>query len=371
MNKKLVFHFVLSFVCFSTYAQNIQGSLKRGSSSQHLVMVIKNNGSTAVTANLNTVKFSIGYGFNDMVVNKRFLPSGFIGDGVILDSTYYNFGTKVMIGWKGILPVTLNAGQTLDLMEFKIVNPTWSATGSSTIPLFGGVIERNHPWSVVMDGVEVSDQVNRFFNSGDILISPNGVVQMHNSEISSSAYFRVERSSALPVKLKTISATSESNNIKLHWSTTEETNSRAFDVQWSKDAKEWKTVGSVVSIGETKSLASYSFNHSSSHTGENYYRLKMIDVDNSFAYSRIVSANINGHNNIFFYPNPSSHSFKIMSTAKKILMVQLFDNLGNLVREDNYRDGSVDVSGLKYGTYNAKVSFDSGELETSRIVVVN
>lgn len=71
----------------------------------------------------------------------------------------------------------------------------------------------------------------------------------------------------------------------------------------------------------------YSFQFVNPEMGKEYYfRLKMIDLDGTFAYSRIVRANASGKENSFFYPNPASEKIQLhageIQNSSKLLSVQ-------------------------------------------------
>lgn len=71
----------------------------------------------------------------------------------------------------------------------------------------------------------------------------------------------------------------------------------------------------------------YSFQFVNPEMGKEYYfRLKMIDLDGIFAYSRIVWTNANGKENSFFYPNPASEKIQLhageIQNSSKLLSVQ-------------------------------------------------
>ncbi|MDW8296754.1 MAG: T9SS type A sorting domain-containing protein, partial [Raineya sp.] len=84
-----------------------------------------------------------------------------------------------------------------------------------------------------------------------------------------------------------------------------------------------------------------------------YYRLKVVDKDNSFKYSRVVSVKFGERSNLFIYPNPASDKIFI-ETDKEIERIILQDLKGNRlpidVEGENQRK-IVDVSKLPRGLY--------------------
>lgn len=118
---------------------------------------------------------------------------------------------------------------------------------------------------------------------------------------------------SLPVKLASFGISREGHHANLSWTTTSENNSSHFEVEHSTDAKNWQNIGNVPSQGESSVLQTYNYTHTNIYTGNNYYRLKMVDWDDSFAYSRIVSAEADDIGQVAgnFYPNPATGSATI------------------------------------------------------------
>lgn len=90
---------------------------------------------------------------------------------------------------------------------------------------------------------------------------------------------------ALPVKLTSFKAAKEGKVVSLNWSTTEEIGSDRFEVERSMDGKVWSFIGEVKANGTTRNLNLYHFTDVQPAQGQNLYRLKMIDQDNTFAFS--------------------------------------------------------------------------------------
>lgn len=93
-----------------------------------------------------------------------------------------------------------------------------------------------------------------------------------------------------PIPLKLISFTGwRSTGVSyLHWVSENEQNVSHFTVERSFDGMTFTSIGTVAARNRgIREL--YSFNDASSFTGTAYYRLKSIDTDGSYSYSRIIS----------------------------------------------------------------------------------
>lgn len=96
----------------------------------------------------------------------------------------------------------------------------------------------------------------------------------------------------LPVKLIAFTAKTHNGTNILNWQTASETNSDKFVIQRSADAKTFEDIAEIEATGESQSLIDYQYIDTAPLNGTNYYRLKQIDKDNSFTFSKIISVNI-------------------------------------------------------------------------------
>lgn len=121
----------------------------------------------------------------------------------------------------------------------------------------------------------------------------------------------------LPVDLVSFSGkkTAENQNT-LQWITANEKDFDRFEIQRSMDAKSFETMGVVLRQKGTneidndqveQALHAYTFADNAPGTF-NYYRLKMVDLDGTFKFSRIISIEHSVEHTVLgsFYPNPSS-----------------------------------------------------------------
>ena len=128
----------------------------------------------------------------------------------------------------------------------------------------------------------------------------------------------VTRSEILPVELTTFTASVSENGVLLEWNTSTETNNRGFEVERTNmnDANSiWTTIGFVKGHGTVTEEHSYSFTDQNASRGEDYnYRLKQLDFDGSFAYSKTVEVKYEGPAVFSLdqnYPNPFNPSTSI------------------------------------------------------------
>ncbi|REA59871.1 hypothetical protein DSL64_16290 [Dyadobacter luteus] len=97
----------------------------------------------------------------------------------------------------------------------------------------------------------------------------------------------------LPVSLTSFIARLQEKHVALTWETSWEKDSKNFQVERSTDLHLFTPIGSVNAAGVTEGRTQYAFTDEHPLPGANYYRLKMIDLDESYTYSVVRDIFIN------------------------------------------------------------------------------
>lgn len=162
-------------------------------------------------------------------------------------------------------------------------------------------------------------------------------------------------SGSLPVTLSAFNAKKEGSTAQLSWTTTSESNSAYFEVQHSQDGKKWTVLSSIEAKGESKELETYNYTHTSP-LAVNLYRLKMVDLDETFAFSMIKSLNFDGEEQMNVFPNPTADRIRL-SSNQQISNVKLYNQSGVLVMNTIPGPANeVDLTKLAQGTYFVKIN---------------
>jgi hypothetical protein len=173
----------------------------------------------------------------------------------------------------------------------------------------------------------------------------------------------------LPVTLQSFDLQQTEKGVLLTWVTTTEANSDHFEIQHSINAKNWSDIGKVVAAGESAMTNKYSFTDVDAVNGQNYYRLKMVDKDNTYAFSRINSIRMNSGLGII-YPNPATESITLaIDNLKTISSLEIFDVKGTRVlKTSKLFSNKINVERLTAGTYLVKITQTSGAVIVQKIV---
>ncbi len=171
-----------------------------------------------------------------------------------------------------------------------------------------------------------------------------------------------DEATTLPVELTNFSATVEGTSVNLKWETKSEINNNGFEIQKFTN-KYWHPIGFIKGQVTTTKSSSYSFSDKNITGDILKYRLKQIDFDGSYTYSKIIEVNTNIAADFILnqnYPNPFNPTTKIkwQSPIEGFQTLKVYDVLGNEVttlvnefRSSGKYEINFDASNLSSGIY--------------------
>lgn len=164
----------------------------------------------------------------------------------------------------------------------------------------------------------------------------------------------------LPVTIKAFEAVTEQNQIKLLWTTTTEINNDRFNIERSRDGKKFEKIGEVSASSDFTAEKHYQFTDTDPLSGPNYYRLKQLDHDGKFTYSKMVAVKFLENDDFSIYPNPSCDRVNIKS-SKILKKLEVVNMIGVTVMTIPIASNHlpVDISSLQPGLYVMKAGMRS------------
>lgn len=188
--------------------------------------------------------------------------------------------------------------------------------------------------------------------TGDAATLRSNILNVANWTSANSAYtFPSTGFVFLPVHLLSFEATPSPQGMQLSWRVENEEDFSHYLVQQSADGASFTDIGRVAAANQSN----YSF-LASSPNAKAYYRLKLVDLDGTFEYSKTVVAPFAGSTAVRIFPNPVLDIVKI-TAPETILEVQLLDLSGKVMK--NSSPGSVNaemnLSNLSTGVYVFRV----------------
>ncbi|WP_342084062.1 T9SS type A sorting domain-containing protein [Dyadobacter sp. OTU695] len=174
---------------------------------------------------------------------------------------------------------------------------------------------------------------------------------------------------ALPVSLIGFQVKRVENTTVLYWQTSEEKNSDHFEIQQSEDLRKWNALGMVNAANTSSHQKDYSFQDLAQRFGTQYYRLKMVDVDGSYAYSKIQSIQLGSSWLISAYPNPVVDKL-LIGSKEALASIKVTDLAGrtflNLLKPTPGEEFSM--KNYPAGTYLVKVETEDGKVQILKII---
>lgn len=258
----------------------------------HLILTLSNYGVTSVweTTDTGGTWASIEGNLPDMPVRFcKFLPAG------------YSPGSR-----------TEAIGGVLLATELGVWS-TSAISGSSTV----WMANNSGMGNVRVDRIEV--------RASDKLIG----VATHGRGIFTGIFTTV-----LPVTLLSFQGHLNNERVLLEWNTSEEHNSKNFEIEKSIDGNRYYTIGTVAAAGNSNLQSNYSFNDAQVNE-VNYYRLKMNDLDGHFKLSDVVIVRNNSvRQKMWVLTNPFTSTIHLrFARQSKQMKLQLVTTNGAVVLE--------------------------------------
>lgn len=189
---------------------------------------------------------------------------------------------------------------------------------------------------------------------------------MDNSDIVTSSSCVV----VLPVELIFFNAQLQDQTSLLTWQTVSEENNRGFEIERSANGIGFEKIGFVKGNGTTVEVTNYNLIDESPINGMSYYRLKQMDFDGQFEYSKTVIVEYQIRSTEYrIYPNPVQDELTITNT-ENVKNIVIYNALGQLLRQFTINNSqlSIHVSDLPKGIYILKVQDINGVITTQQFL---
>jgi hypothetical protein len=129
----------------------------------------------------------------------------------------------------------------------------------------------------------------------------------------------------LPSQLLSFNATLQNKTVQLQWKTGNEINTDHFVVERSSNSTSFKALQQLKAAGNSTNVKTYAITDAQPLPGTSYYRLKQVDKDGSFTYSKIASVTVNANGTIIISPNPVHTNINLLlqstTTGKASILV--------------------------------------------------
>lgn len=195
-----------------------------------------------------------------------------------------------------------------------------------------------------------------------------GVLPSSNSSIGR---FMIEAvmSGTFPLNFLSFIGENKRNLVTLNWKTVNEINTKVFEIERSYGGSNFEKIGTVNAKSNPALVNEYTFkdeNIASINTPSIYYRLRQIDNDGKFQFSKAIRIKLNGESKLVnIYPNPvkSTLNITMASLGEDLVTFAISDLSGKILIKQSRNvvsaesaNYSLNVSNLAAGIYMLTVT---------------
>ncbi|MEP7111471.1 MAG: SBBP repeat-containing protein [Ferruginibacter sp.] len=129
---------------------------------------------------------------------------------------------------------------------------------------------------------------------------------------------KLSQGGPLPLTLLDFSVEAATRDNVLKWKTAKEINTKEFEIEWSDNGQDFKKIGVQKAAVNSNTESHYTYRHSTQGREDNYYRLKMVDMDGLLTYSKIIRiSTMLKSTEVTTFPNPVIDLVKLNIRAMK------------------------------------------------------
>jgi len=257
------------------------------------------------------------------------------------------------------------ANDSNDSVTVALVNRSLTQAKTVIVNLSNFVLPGQAVQTLTLSGLPAGTETfvshtNNALQSANITPLNSSGIQVVLAPKSITSLLLARSSAALPMDLLSFSAAKSGEGVQLHFTTSHEQNAASFEIDRSADGVTYAAIGSVAAAaGNLKN--DYSFYDTHPLASANYYRLKMIDRDGGYSYSRIVSLAFDRSSLLSVFPNPAIETLNVQCQlpAGQVLL-DIYDAGGRRVETVRLQSAgsllatSIDIRGLTKGLYYIK-----------------
>ena len=264
-------------------------------------------------------------------------------------------------------PYDYTIGETyLAIVKYEIV----SGSLNDTVSLY--IFSSTNPLTLTKPAVPTIGPIANGTASADIEAGSVCLRQYSTSQNITVDGIRVATSwsDVVPVELTSFNAFVKDNSVSLNWTTATELNNSGFEIERKHENSNWSKIAFVKGHGTSTISNKYSYNDAKLSSGNYMYRLKQIDFDGSYEYSKIIEANIDLPSNFELsqnYPNPFNPNTVIAYSLPKAghVTLKIYNALGQEISrlvngfvEAGNHNIKFNASGFSSGIYYYRLEAD-------------
>jgi hypothetical protein len=202
---------------------------------------------------------------------------------------------------------------------------------------------------------------------------------VRNAMSGFSKFATIQSSSPLPVQLLSFKGTNKTTFNELVWETASEEKVSGFELESSANAFDFKMIHSRSANGSPNHLSTYKFNDYNFFSPTSYYRLKIINTDNTYTYSSVISIENKQKSQLVtkVFPNPAINEVNVSMEIPfdTEMRMEIKDLLGRVVYSKTMnvsagnQEFNINTQELSQGTYVISTYIDNLPETNNKLVI--
>ena len=295
-----------------------------------------------------------GQGSANFIVLTDTLPSG----------VTYLPNSLELINSSGLIPGTLTDKSNDDIAEFvqsgnlQIVR---FRIGNGANGTSGGTLLNNQAYSVRFKVTVNPPPAGRNVPSITNIVRINSLSDAGISFVDDATAIINPEEGPLPLTFVNVAAQKIPGAVAVQWTTTQEINCKEFMVERSDDGIIFKVVAKLPALGNGNSIKKYEWlDKNIPEISKIYYRLRLIDIDSSYQYSKIFSLSIEANEFIKITPGIVQNFLDLSSSgiSSSRATLKIYTSNGLLVYSKNaVLENNSPLTINEVGSFSAGIYF--------------
>ncbi|MCS7074135.1 MAG: T9SS type A sorting domain-containing protein, partial [Bacteroidia bacterium] len=177
----------------------------------------------------------------------------------------------------------------------------------------------------------------------------------------------------MPVELVTFTAQQVGSDVVINWQTAHETNSDRFIVERSFDNQHFAAIGTRQAAGYSSEIQTYNLTDrdvTNLDIKRIFYRLRSVDLSGQFTLSPVIEVLLTDEGELLaVFPNPTYDKLYVSLKDGMEGTITIQDIRGRILQTVELKSStSLDLSGLKAGTYLLTFKAKDGSQRTIRVL---
>jgi hypothetical protein len=246
----------------------------------------------------------------------------------------------------------------------------------------------NHPYRLVFNASGIaSGAVNGFivdnFTKTETPLNIDGNTQVDFTVTSAAASKAADRFKivfkslrTMPVTFTSVKANAHNEQVSVEWNVENQSNMKQYEVERAADGNKFTTIAVVNANNDNTSA--YSWLDENPLQGNNYYRIRSVDLNGKIAYTSIVKAQINDISvSIKVFPNPAKEAkvnLQLNNQPAGVYYARLINPIGQVIVSKkivHQAGSSTEIiewnQAAAKGIYNLQIAQPDGSTKVIRI----